>query len=120
MVFLVILSINQVCFSATLCGVLSSDTRWTGGVFSVITETGQTIATTNVIAVGEQGCTQSFAPGTYLVRFTGIKGNEALTLAEGIYGCLTQSYVFEESSILTVVFNHGRPPFDGNYFCDPV
>jgi hypothetical protein len=119
--FMAMFLTQQACFSAHLCAVLSNDSRWDGGVFSVITEKGQTIATTSVVAVGEQGCTHSFAAGTYLIRFTGVKNGEQTVFIEDIYGCLTQqSYVFDDASVQTVVFDHGRPPFNGNYFCDPV
>ncbi|HBI21915.1 MAG TPA: hypothetical protein DDY37_04935 [Legionella sp.] len=120
MLLIAVFSIHQATFAAKLCAVVSRDTLWTGGVFSVMTETGQTIATSSVVGSGQQGCTPSFAAGTYLVRFTGVRENERLTFMDGIYGCLTQSYVFDEASVLTVVFHDGRPPFNDNFYCYPV
>ncbi len=118
--FMAMFLTQQACFSAQLCAVMSPDDRWDGGVFSVITEMGQTIASTGVVRMGEQACTRMFAAGTYLVRFSGIKVGEQSVIMDGIYGCLTQAYVFDDASVLTVVFDHGRPPFNGNYFCGPV
>ena len=120
MLFMLICSIHQATFAAKLCAVMNRNTLWTGGVFSVITETGQTIATTSVVVAGQQGCTNDFPAGTYLIRFTGVEENEPPKLMDGIYGCITQSYVFDEVRVLTVVFDNGRPPFNDNFYCYPV
>lgn len=111
--------LNQVSFAAKLCGKISSETKWQGGVFSVINSSGQTIATTPYIIVGSQGCTDSFSPGTYLIRFNGGLENTKMNFSDEIYGCLTAPYVFDDT-VLSVVFNQGFPPFNGNSFCYPA
>ena len=109
---------GQFCFSAKLCGKISSETKWEGGVFSVINAEGQTIATTPYIIVGNQGCTDSFVPGTYIIRFNGALENNNIKFSDEIYGCITAPYVFNDT-VLNIVFNQGNPPFNGNSFCYP-
>lgn len=107
------------CFAAKLCGKVSRNTKWHGGVFSIIEESGRTIATTPYIVAGNQGCTDSFKPGTYLIRFNGALENNKPMMSEEIYGCLTAApYAFDETT-LYIVFNEGTPPFNGNSFCTP-
>ena len=48
--------------------------------FSVISAEGQSIATTPYIIVGNRGCTNSFLPGTYIIRFNGATVRHIMTL----------------------------------------
>lgn len=108
---------NTIGVSAQLCAEISRETAWDGGVFSVIKEDGTTIATTPFTYTGGVGCTDSFSPGTYLIRFTGANlGGK--TLSDDLYGCMTAPYQFNDT-ILHIVFNQGLPPFNGNAFCNP-
>lgn len=115
-ILLCAMSVNS--FSAKLCASISTGTGWDGGVFSVLTEDGYTIATTAFMATGTQGCTDSFLPGRYLVRFTGGMLNKTFSFGDAPYGCITGSYQFDDT-VLNVVFNDGQPPFNGNSFCYP-
>lgn len=110
--------LSQLSFSSKLCGIISGQTTWQGGVFSVIQDNGQTIATTPYILTGNQGCTNSFPPGNYIVRFNGVSDPSKITSTGNIYGCITEPYVFEDV-VLNIVFNQGTPPFNGNSFCFP-
>ena len=114
--FFCILFVSQFSFSAKLCGKISGGTKWQGGVFSVVAQDGKTIATTPYLGVGNQGCTSSFLPGTYIIRFNGALDNKINF--DGVYGCTTAPYVFGDTT-LDVVFNQGFPPFNGNSFCSP-
>lgn len=117
--FMGIFLVSQFCFSAKLCGKISSETKWQGGVFSVVNQNGQTIATTPYIIVGGLGCTDSFSPGTYIIRFNGALENSNIKGFDETYGCITAPYVFDDT-VLNIVFNQGFPPFNGNSFCYPA
>jgi hypothetical protein len=118
---IVILSLcfaSQMSMAAKLCGKISDKTKWQGGVFSIIQPDGQTIATTPYITTGNQGCTDFFPSGTYIIRFNGALEN-TIKFSDDIYGCITAPYIFNDST-LSIVFNQGFPPFNGNSFCYPA
>lgn len=106
------------CHASKLCGYVSHDTKWDGGVFSVIDLNGITIATTPYIPTGGKSCTDSFIPGQYIIRFNGVLQGKSNPLADGLYGCITEVYNIPDT-IFTIVFQQGNPPFNGNSFCAP-
>jgi len=110
--------VTNVGYSATLCGKISGDSHWSGGVFSVITNAGKTVATTNYIPSGEISCTEPFVAGKYIVRFSGAQDKNSVSF-DGVYGCLTEPYIFTDTNTMTIVFNKGLPPFNGDPLCSP-
>ncbi len=106
------------CFSSKLCGKISSTTTWDGGVFSVVSMDGRTVATTPFILSGNMGCSDSFEPGQYFVRFNGATGNQLFKLGDSLPGCLTTDpYQFSDIEF-TIVYNKGMPPFNQGKYCE--
>ncbi len=105
-------------FAAKVCAYISQESTWDGGVFSVIDQSGYTVATTSFVATGAQGCTDSFTPGNYIIRFNGVIGGKQARLSDGIFGCITDVYKINDT-VFTIVFNQGNPPFNNNNHCYP-
>lgn len=112
-----ITSANIVC-SAQLCGTISTPSLWDGGVFSVVDDKGQTVATTDFIIKGNAGCSNNFKSGRYFIRFNGGQQGKPTPPYKNVFGCITAPFLFEEER-MTVVFDQGRHPFNGNVFCRP-
>lgn len=109
---------GSVSHGAKLCAKISSSSAWSGGVFSVVDANGITLASTRIIASGSEGCTENVKNGDYVIRFNGAYGPSVLPF-DGVYGCLSSVFEFRGDRVVSIVFNKGEPPFNGNQFCTP-
>lgn len=111
--------ISNLGYAAKLCGKISWQQAWDGGVFSVIDSSGMTVASTQLVYTGAMGCTDTFDDGMYIVRFNGFLEKKT-AIFDDVTGCLTQPYQIEGATPSIVVFDNGRPPFNAGGLCAPA
>lgn len=115
---LALIGTANLSFAASLCAKISAGSDWDGGVFSVINASGVTVMTTGFLSPGQDTCTQHFDEGEYIVRFTGFEAKKSMSYP-GISGCMTGPYIFDSKDKVSMVFNDGAAPFNGDKNCSP-